>query len=146
LCLQNDSHHQDFGKDEASELKHHLPKALIGIGSNRIASLFECMDRGKEKGKKIGVAIMDDGLQYHSIRKSLEVLMVNCVNPFGNGHAIPRGILRENPRQGFRRAQVIVLHNSNLVERKEIQELRKQIKKCEFSNIFADIVKTIPLR
>lgn len=40
--------------------------------------------------------------------------MVNAANPFGNGHLIPRGMLREPP-SALGRAHVVTLHNADLV-------------------------------
>lgn len=45
----------------------------------------------------------------------LEVVMVNGLSPFGNGHLLPRGTLRELPKQALRRADALVLHNVDLL-------------------------------
>lgn len=41
--------------------------------------------------------------------------MVNSLCPFGNGHLLPRGTLRELPKQALRRADALVLHNVDLL-------------------------------
>ena len=45
---------------------------------------------------KINVAILDDGFQDHSIKKSLSILCFNEKQWIGNGLTIPSGPLREN--------------------------------------------------
>lgn len=41
--------------------------------------------------------------------------MVNSLSPFGNGHLLPRGTLRELPKQALRRADAVVLHHVDLL-------------------------------
>jgi hypothetical protein len=48
-------------------------------------------------------------------RSDLEIVMVNGLCPFGNGHLLPRGTLRELPKQALRRADALVLHNVDLL-------------------------------
>jgi len=54
------------------------------------------------------VLIMDDGFQHLPLRRDLDLLLIDSVRPFGNGHCLPRGILREPPGQ-VRRAGVFIL-------------------------------------
>lgn len=46
--------------------------------------------------------------------RDLEIVMVNSLSPFGNGHLLPRGTLRELPRAALRRADAVVLHHADL--------------------------------
>jgi hypothetical protein len=47
--------------------------------------------------------------------RDLEIVMVNSLSPFGNGHLLPRGTLRELPKQALRRADAVVLHHVDLL-------------------------------
>jgi tetraacyldisaccharide 4'-kinase len=53
-------------------------------------------------------------LQHLSMARDIDIVMVNVVSGLGNGRIVPRGPLRE-PLQGFKRAQVVVLHHADLV-------------------------------
>ncbi|KAL4425261.1 hypothetical protein ABPG75_009277 [Micractinium tetrahymenae] len=61
------------------------------------------------------LVLLDDGLQHLPLVRDLEIVMVNSVSPFGNGHLLPRGTLRELPKQALRRADALVLHNVDLL-------------------------------
>lgn len=52
--------------------------------------------------------IMDDGFQHLRLRRDLDIVLINARNPFGCGHLLPRGILRE-PLSALRRARIIML-------------------------------------
>lgn len=67
------------------------------------------------------LVLLDDGLQHLPLVRDLEIVMVNSASPFGNGHLLPRGTLRELPKQALRRADALVLHNVDLLapERRE---------------------------
>lgn len=58
------------------------------------------------------VIILDDGLQYLPLRGSINLLLVDKTNPFGNGKLLPRGILRE-PIEHLRRGSYVFLTKSD---------------------------------
>lgn len=60
------------------------------------------------------MCLLDDGLQHLPLVRDLEIVMVSAPSPFGNGHLIPRGTLRENPRLALKRADAVVLHHADL--------------------------------
>jgi tetraacyldisaccharide 4'-kinase len=51
--------------------------------------------------------LLDDAFQNTSIRKDVEILLLDAERPFGNGHLLPLGTLREIP-SAARRADIIV--------------------------------------
>lgn len=58
------------------------------------------------------IIILDDGMQYLPLRGSLNLLLVDKTNPFGNGRLLPRGILRE-PVEHLHRGSFIFLTKSD---------------------------------
>jgi tetraacyldisaccharide 4'-kinase len=56
--------------------------------------------------------LLDDGLQYLHLRHRLDVVLVDRQAPFGNEHLLPRGTLREPPRN-LRRANYIMITKCN---------------------------------
>ena len=52
--------------------------------------------------------ILDDGFQHIHLKRDMDILLVDAKNPFGNGHLLPWGPLRE-PLSGLKRADVIIL-------------------------------------
>jgi tetraacyldisaccharide 4'-kinase len=57
--------------------------------------------------------ILDDGFQHLSLRRDVNLLLINSAHGFGNGWVLPAGPLRE-PRSAVSRADAIVLIDSNV--------------------------------
>jgi tetraacyldisaccharide 4'-kinase len=55
------------------------------------------------------VLVMDDGHQNNSLRKHISFVVIDAQRPYGNGHIVPAGPLREPVRQGLRRATAVIL-------------------------------------
>lgn len=58
------------------------------------------------------VFILDDGFQHWKIRRDLDIVIIDATEPWGNGHLLPRGILRED-FSSLSRAHIIVLTKSD---------------------------------
>lgn len=97
-----------YGGDEASLLIERLEPIPVLVHPDRVAT-------GDRAVRELGadVLLMDDGYQQWRVRKDLEILMVDGAAPFGNGHLIPRGTLREPVREAAR-AGVIVVKDSGI--------------------------------
>lgn len=92
----------------------------IIVGSNRVESAKIANQF------KPDIFILDDGFQHWKIKRDLDIVCINCLNPFGNGKIIPAGILREN-LSSLKRANLVILTNSNLVDETDLEELKQQI-------------------
>ena len=54
------------------------------------------------------IFLLDDGFQYLRLKRDLDIAVIDAANPFGNGHLLPRGILRE-PLSSLKRAHLFCL-------------------------------------
>jgi tetraacyldisaccharide 4'-kinase len=61
----------------------------VFVGPRRALLAALAVERGAD------VLVLDDGLQHHALARDLDVVVADASNPFGNGHLIPRGPLRE---------------------------------------------------
>jgi tetraacyldisaccharide 4'-kinase len=93
--------------DEPYMLARNLPGVVVLVDKNRVkAGAFAI------KKYQCDTLVLDDGFQYLPLKGRLNLLLVDKTNPFGNGHLLPRGILRE-PVKHLRRANYIFLTKSN---------------------------------
>ncbi|MEI6211451.1 MAG: tetraacyldisaccharide 4'-kinase [bacterium] len=117
----SDGHHvlldSEMGGDEPYMLAVNLPGVVVLVDRNRVKS-------GRYAIRKLGcdTLILDDGFQYQKLKHRLELVLVDCTNPFGNNQLLPRGILRE-PVHNLRRANFIFLTKSD----GRNEELRQRI-------------------
>jgi tetraacyldisaccharide 4'-kinase len=109
-----------YGKDETRALAKQLPEARLAIGGDRYQAAQTALAQ-----KPADIMIMDDGFQHWAMKRDLDVVAVNVLNPFGNFFLIPRGILRE-PLTALKRAALIVLTDVNLTPRKEFIEAYRE--------------------
>ncbi len=93
--------------DEPYMLARNLPGVIVLVDKNRVKA-------GTYAIKKFGcdTLVLDDGFQYLPLKGRLNLLLVDKTNPFGNGHLLPRGVLRE-PVKHLRRASYVFLTKSD---------------------------------
>src|SRR5690606_17880243 len=106
--------------DEPFMLARNLPGVVVLVDKNRVKA-------GAYAIKKFGcdTLILDDGFQYLPLKGRLNLLLVDKTNPFGNGHLLPRGVLRE-PVKHLRRASYVFLTKSNGERDRELEDLIHQ--------------------
>ncbi len=100
---------------DAGDEPYLMAKKLSGIpvikGKDRCLSARFAADRfGSD------LFILDDGFQHLKLHRDINILLIDATDPFGNGHILPRGILRE-PLESMRRADIIVLTKTDLSKR-----------------------------
>ena len=105
--------------DEPYMMANQLNCPII-VGANR----YESAKKAKEFAPDI--FILDDGFQHWKIKRDLDIVCVNSLNPFGNSMIIPAGILREK-KSALKRANLIVLTNCNLSDKQNIENIKKEI-------------------
>lgn len=94
--------------DEPYMLQCKLKDVPVVVDPDRVRS-------GKRaiREHSIDTLILDDGFQQWRLKKDLEIVTIDAVNPFGNRYLLPRGILREG-FSSLRRADMFLLSKTNL--------------------------------
>jgi tetraacyldisaccharide 4'-kinase len=102
--------------DEPYMLARNLPGVVVLVDKNRVKA-------GTYAIRRFGcdTLVLDDGFQYLPLKGRLNLLLVDKTNPFGNGHLLPRGILRE-PIKHLRRASYVFLTKSDGRRDAELEE------------------------
>ncbi|MBQ7705608.1 MAG: tetraacyldisaccharide 4'-kinase [Selenomonadaceae bacterium] len=120
--------------DEAYMLAKHLPNVPVLIGAERAVT-------GKYAIEHFGaeVAILDDGYQHWQLIRDMDILLVDAVNVFGNGHLLPRGTLRESMSH-ISRADVCLITKVDQAEAGAGEYIRSTVHKY---NANAKIVESI---
>lgn len=106
--------------DEYRELKLRLPEVPHLQNSRRIIAATEILQQ------KVSAIILDDGFQHRQLARDLDIVLIDCLNPFGYGRLIPRGLLRE-PISALRRADAVVLTRVSQVDSSTIEEIRSRV-------------------
>lgn len=97
----------DYAGDEPYMLASNLRDVAVLVDKDRVKSGIYAVDR-----YQTDVIILDDGFQYLMLKPHINIVLVDSTDPFGNGHVLPRGILRE-PIKNIRRADYIFLTKSD---------------------------------
>ena len=108
--------------DEELMLRENLPDVPHVTGKNRV----NCARKAIHE-HNADVIIMDDGFQHRKLHRDLDIVVIDATNPFGYGHVMPRGILRESPTS-LTRADVAVITRTELAEPEELARLDERVK------------------
>src|ERR687888_1257214 len=92
--------------DEPYMLAHNLRDVIVLVDKDRVKSGRFAIDKWQ-----VDTLLLDDGLQYLHLKHRLDMVLVDRQAPFGNEFLLPRGTLREPPRN-LRRASYIFITKS----------------------------------
>ena len=101
--------------DEAQMLARQLKDVPVLIGADRYQTGVAAISRFQPD-----VIVLDDGFQHLRLQRDLDLVLLDSAAPLGNGHVLPRGLLRE-PVEVLKLAGGIVFTRSstlNTVENK----------------------------
>ena len=119
--------------DEAKMIEEVLKDVPVVVGKNRMARAHQFL-----QNNDTDVFILDDGFQHWGLARDLDVVLVDATNPFGNGHLIPRGILRE-PLTSLKRADIVCLTKTDLAKDR-IVSLKNNLKKISSKLLIGETV------
>jgi tetraacyldisaccharide 4'-kinase len=88
--------------DEPYLLASTIPGLMVVIGSDRHSAGLLALERLAPD-----IFLLDDGFQHLRLKRDLNILLLDGSRPFGNGHILPAGMLRE-PRVAALRAGLII--------------------------------------
>src|SRR6184192_1888077 len=92
--------------DEPYMLAHNLKDVIVLVDKDRAKSGRFAIDKWQ-----VDTLLLDDGFQYLHLKHRLDIVLVDRQAPFGNEFLLPRGTLREPPRN-LRRASYVFITKS----------------------------------
>lgn len=92
-----------FAGDEPFMLARNLDGVAVIVDKNRVKGARFAVGQ-----LEVDTLLLDDGMQYLDIAHSLDVVLIDSRSPFGTESLLPRGTLREPPRN-LRRASYILI-------------------------------------
>lgn len=92
--------------DEPYMLANNLRDVIVLVDKDRVKSGCYAI-----REMKADTLLLDDGLQYLHLKHRLDIVLIDRQAPFGNEYLLPRGTLREPPRN-LRRASYIFITKS----------------------------------
>ena len=112
--------------DEPFMLAQNLQGVAIVVDKDRV-------NGGRYALQHFGVdtLLLDDGLQYLKLRHRLDIVLVDRQSPFGNGAMLPRGFLREPPRNLRRASYIFITKCDGGSNADLIQQIRKYNRTAE---------------
>ena len=113
----------DEGNDEKRVLDRLCPGVLHLQSSNRSAIAKQAVE---EYGCE--VLVLDDGFQHRKLARDFDIVLIDATQPWGFGHVLPRGLLRESIA-GLKRADFAVVTRVDSVNDVRINEIQATVKK-----------------
>lgn len=128
--------------DEPYMLAKNLKDVVVLVDKDRVKSGLHAI-----REMKADTLLLDDGLQYLHLKHRLDIVLVDRQAPFGNEFLLPRGTLREPPRN-LRRASYIFITkstgepNDELIARIRRYNRTAEIIECAHQPLFLQDVYT----
>ena len=113
----------DGRNDEAKELEWLLPDVPHLQSPDRISSAKIATEE-----LDMELLLLDDGFQHRRIARDLELVLLDAREPFGFGHLLPRGLLRE-PLRSLKRADIVIATRTDQVLPQKLAEIRSRVQR-----------------
>ena len=108
------------GRSDEAELLFQLTGCPVVVSADRASAAEAAAEAGAD------ALVMDDGFQHQALRRDLDIVLIDATEPFGFGHCLPRGLLREPP-SALRAAGAIVITRCDRVPREAADALAARL-------------------
>ena len=126
MVIVSDGHTVMATHSEAGDEPFLLSTNLRGAAA--VISSADRVTAGNEAIRRFNTDcfVLDDGFQHLRLERDLNIVTIDATNPWGGGHLLPYGRLRE-PLSGLRRADVIVITRTD--QANNANEIRDDVRK-----------------
>ncbi|MBK8206566.1 MAG: tetraacyldisaccharide 4'-kinase [Planctomycetes bacterium] len=126
------------GNDEQRVLEELCPGVPHIQDPDRVAAARRAKAEGAD------VVVLDDGFSHLRLRRDLDILLFDSLNPFGYGRMLPRGLMRE-PLRSVRRARFAVFSRADVAKPERLRDLEDTIRCIGFTGDVAHAAH-VPVR
>lgn len=134
--IVSDGHKVLLSPEESGDEPYLLAQNLTGVGvvvgKNRVKT-------GQIALEKLGaqIIILDDSYQHFRLKRDLDIVVIDCLEPFGRKHLLPRGFLRE-PLRNLVRAELFLLTRTDQVTTNELAKIKDELIKINSSALIVE--------
>ena len=112
--------------DEPYMLANNLKDVVVLVDKDRVkAGLYAIKELGAD------TLLLDDGLQYLHLKHRLDIVLIDRQAPFGNEYLLPRGTLREPPRNLRRASYIFITKSTGTSNAELIDRIRRYNRTAE---------------
>lgn len=108
--------------DEVLELRSALPDTPVVVDADRVRGAAAAALQGAD------VVVLDDGFQHRRLRRDLDLVLVDALNPWGGGRLLPAGRLRE-PLASLRRAHAVIITRANQAHADALAVIERDVRR-----------------
>jgi tetraacyldisaccharide 4'-kinase len=112
----------DNVNDECLILMENLQDVPVLAGKDRVKNGVRAI-----RDYDVDCLILDDGFQHFRIRRDLDIVVIDSLNPFGGENLIPRGSLRE-PLKNLGRADLFIISHCNQSNEQTVKSIYEKLK------------------
>src|SRR6476646_1576288 len=112
--------------DEPYMLAHNLKSVAVLVDKDRVKSGLFAIEK-----MNADTLLLDDGLQYLHLKHRLDIVLIDRQAPFGNEFLLPRGTLREPPRNLRRASYIFITKSTGEPNDQLIQRIRRYNRTAE---------------
>src|SRR6058998_2517334 len=112
--------------DEPYMLANNLKDVIVLVDKDRVKSGLHAI-----REMKADTLLLDDGLQYLHLKHRLDIVLIDRQAPFGNEFLLPRGTLREPPRNLRRASYIFITKSTGASNEQLIKRVRRYNRTAE---------------
>jgi tetraacyldisaccharide 4'-kinase len=122
----------EAGNDEKRLMDQLCPGVPHLQNPSRTAAAQQALQQGP-----CDVFVLDDAFQHRQFHRDLDIVLIDATNPWGFGHLLPRGLLRE-PITSLHRCGLVIITRTDQVPQSELSLIESRV--LQYSS--APIVRT----
>ena len=117
----------DMVNDECLTLIENLQDVHVLAGRDRVKNGEKAIN-----DLRVDCVVLDDGFQHLRLKRDLDVVVIDALNPFGGENLIPRGSLRE-PLQNLERADLFIISHCDQGNQQSIRSIYTKLDQINHS-------------